>query len=83
MALRKDVVLDRIEILRDGTIQVRLSSEIYDDNELVGERYSRTVYTPLTDPASIPNAKVRRICQFIWTPEVIAAYTAALPPVGV
>ena len=77
MALTKQRVFDRIEILRDGVVQVRESIEVNDDGELVGQRYVRTVLTPLTDPATITNGRLRQICQVVWTQAVKDAYVAA------
>ena len=78
MALTKNVVIDKIEILRNGVVQVRSSTEFFDDDELMGQRYHRVVYNPLTDLNTIPNQRVRAICNFIWTDAVKAAYQAEL-----
>lgn len=76
MALTKNTVIDKIEILRNGVVQVRTSTEFFDDNELMGQKYHRVVYNPLTDLNDIPNQRVRAICNFIWTDAVKAAYIA-------
>lgn len=75
--LTKKTEIDKIEILRDGVVQVRESQEIFDGDELLAQRFRRFVLTPIMDPATIPQPRVRRICEFIWTPQVIADYQAA------
>lgn len=79
MALTKTRQIDRIEILRDGVIQIREVTEIRDDNELLAERYHRYVHVPTDNLIDIPNPRLRNICQTVWTPAVIAVYIATLP----
>jgi hypothetical protein len=75
MALTKDIVIDKIEILEDGMIQVRRAVRVYDDGVLIGERYNRNAHPPTTDPATLP-AKIAAIANVVWTPAVISAYRA-------
>ena len=85
MALSKQQVIDRIEILEDSTIQVRQRLTAYDDDgSKIGERYLRYVLTPGQDVTAQPT-KIRQIANVIWTPQVIADYAAkqaaiAAPP---
>lgn len=77
MALSKQTVISKIEVLEDETIQMQRALRVFDDDgTLIGERFHRMVFPPTTDPATLP-VRVRRIAQLIWTPEVIAAYQAA------
>lgn len=79
MALTKQLVIDRIEILEDSTIQVRQRLTAYDDDgSKIGERYSRYVLAPGQDVTAQP-AKIRQIAQVLWTPQVIADYQAKHP----
>jgi hypothetical protein len=71
--LTKDTVIDKIEILEDGVIQVRRAMRVLEDGVLVGERYARNVHPPTTDPASLPN-KIAAIANIVWTPAVVQAY---------
>jgi len=50
MALEERTVVDRLEILRDGTVQVREAIEIVDDvtGEVKASRYHRRT-VPITD----------------------------------
>lgn len=65
-----------IGILDDGQIEFRKTRVIMDGIEFVGEKHHRQVLEPGQDVTAQP-AKVRQICQLIWTPAVIAAYLAA------
>ena len=76
MALSKNTVIDRIEILETGHIQVRRATYIEEDGVRVTDpRYSRRVYEP-GDDVGVEHAKVRAIASVVWTPAVIAAHLA-------
>lgn len=48
--MRKQTVIDQIEITRDGTINIRLSKEVVDDDESVIQIGNhRTVLPPVAD----------------------------------
>jgi hypothetical protein len=46
MPLTKETAVDKIEVLEDGTIQVRLAVRILEDEEIISERYRRRVIKP-------------------------------------
>ena len=76
MALTKQLVIDRIEILEDGTLQVRQRlTALDDDGSKIGERYNRYVLTPGQDVTAQPT-RIRQIAGVVWTPQVIADYQA-------
>jgi hypothetical protein len=77
MALSKQSVIDRIEVLEDGELQVRRAVRVFDDADLVAERYSRVVYVPGTDVTTLP-PRVQVIANAVWTPAVIQAYREKL-----
>lgn len=80
MAISKATVIDRIEILEDGVIQVRQALRAFDDDGTqIGQRFHRFLYVPTTALAEIPFVKVRAIANLVWTPQVIADYRAANP----
>ncbi len=76
MALTKQVVIDKIEILEDETIQYRLATRVFDDGVLIGENYHRL--SPLTPGDSLVgiDARVRAIANLLWTPAVVNAAAA-------
>lgn len=71
--LNKKIILDKIEILRDNTIQVRWAKEVYDDGEILGQQFMRTVFHPGDDITSV-DEKIQSICNLLWTPAVVEAY---------
>jgi len=75
MALEKVEVTDKIEVLENGTIQVRCATRVLEDGVVLSSSFHRHVLHPnqdLTDECP----KVTAIAQATWTPEVIAAYEA-------
>jgi len=79
MAITKQLVIDKIEILEDGVIQVRRVLRVLDDDgTVIGERYQREAFVPTTPLPTVTSARVRAHAQLEWTPQVIAAYEAKL-----
>lgn len=76
MALEKKEVIDLIETLENGCIQVRNKTVILEEGEEINSKYHRHVIVP-GDDYSQEDAKVQAICAVIQTPEVVAAYQAA------
>lgn len=75
MSLSKTTVIDRIEVFEDGQIQVRQAQVITDSGNEIARNFSRWVLTPGED-VSTQDAKVKAICNAVWTSEVISAYQA-------
>jgi hypothetical protein len=80
MALEKKVVVDLIETLESGVVQVRTKTAILEDGKEISSKFHRHVVAPGAD-YSAEDAKVQAICAAIHTPEVIAAYEASQVPV--
>lgn len=78
MALLDKTVYDSITILEDGQIQLRRSRVIIDNDGVseISRTYFRQVLEPGQDVTGFP-PKVRGLCGFVWTPQVIADYQAA------
>ena len=77
MSLEKIIVVDQIEVLENGCVQVRTASKILEDSKEVNRTFHRHVVAP-GDDYSAEDAKVQAICAAVHTPEVVAAYQAAL-----
>lgn len=75
--LSKTVVLDRLEVLEDGVIQIREKTTVLEDSVELSASYHRWAVSP-GDDVSNQDPKVQAIAAVIWTPEVVAAYKAAL-----
>jgi hypothetical protein len=76
MVLDKNVVVDLIEVIENGCIQVRTKTAIKEDGIEISSKFHRHVVVPGADVSS-EDAKVQAIAASIHTPEVIAAYQAA------
>lgn len=76
MALEKITVVDRIEVIENGCVQVRTRTSILEDGKQISGAFHRHVVAP-GDDYSKEDARVQSICAATHTPEVIEAYKAA------
>ena len=77
MSLEKQTKIDRIEVVENGTVQVRQATIITDNGNQVSRTYHRWCIAPDED-YSTQEQQVQDICKVSHTPEVIAAYQAQL-----
>ena len=75
--LEKIVSVDLIEVVENGSIQVRTKTAIVEDGKHISGTFHRHVVVPGSD-VSGEDAKVQAIAASIHTAEVIAAYQASL-----
>jgi hypothetical protein len=75
--LEKIVLVDRIEVVESGVIQVRTKTAIKEDGIEISSNFHRHVVVPGADVTD-EDAKVQAICAAMHTPEVIAAYQKAM-----
>ena len=80
--LEKIVSVDLIEVVENGTIQVRTKTAIMEDGQQISGTFHRHVVVPGAD-YSQEDAKVQAICAAVHTAGVIAAYEAAIAAQGV
>lgn len=74
--LTKETVIDKTEVLEDGTIQVREATYIVEDGvRILGPRYHRYVLRPGED-TSAATRRVQAVAAVVWTPDVVAAEQA-------
>ena len=76
MALTETIIIDKIELVENNSIQVRTATIIERDGTEIAKTYHRHVVAPGED-VSNEDAKVQTIANAIWTAEVIAAYQAS------
>ena len=76
MALEKIVSVDRIEVVENGSIQVRTKTAIMEDGKQISCAFHRHVVAP-GDDYSKQDARVKAICAATHTAAVVAAYKAA------
>lgn len=75
MSLSKEINIDKIEIVENGTVQVRQVTRIIEDGNELSKSYHRWTIAPGQDYSGQPD-NVKAICQAAHTPAVIAAYEA-------
>ena len=77
MSLDKQVLIDKIEIVENGTVQVRQATIITDNGNQVSRTFHRWCISPGED-YSTQEQQVQDICKVAHTLEVIAAYKTQL-----
>ena len=80
--LEKIVVVDRIEVIENGSVQVRTKTVIIEDGKQISGNFHRHVVAPGNDYSG-EDARVKAICAATHTADVIAAYKAAQAAQGV
>ena len=82
MALTKEVVVDKIEVLEMGQVQVRTATRVLEDGVALSSSFHRHVLSPSvkTDDTwgdtdiSGEDARVQAVATATWTAEVKTAY---------
>jgi hypothetical protein len=77
--LEKVTIVDRIEVIENGCVQVRTKTAIMEDGVEISSKFQRYVVAP-GDDYSAEDARVKAICAAMHTPKLIAAYKAAQIP---
>jgi hypothetical protein len=77
MALEKVEIVDRIEVLENGIVQVRTKTDIMEDGKQISGTFHRRVVAP-GDDYSGEDARVQAICSVTHTTAVVSAYQAAI-----
>ena len=75
--LEKLTLVDRIEIVENGTLQVRTKTAIKEDGVEISGIFHRHVVSPGDDYEG-EDARVQAICAATHTADVIAAYKDSL-----
>ena len=73
--LEKVQVVDKIEVLENGCVQVRTKTAIMEDGKQISGTFHRHVVAP-GDDYSQEDARVQAICAAAHTAEVCAEYQA-------
>ena len=82
MALTKEIVVDKIEVLEKGQVQVRTATRIKEDGVQLSQAYSRHILVPSTKDSgswadtdiSGEDASVQAQANAKWTAAVKTAY---------
>lgn len=76
MALKKVDIVDKIEVLENGSVQVRTKTIIFEDNKQIGGSFHRHVVMP-GDDFSKEDEKVKAVCSAVHTESVVKAHKAS------
>lgn len=77
MAFEKQIVVDQIETLENGCIQVRTCTRVTEDGSVLSNSFHRHVVVPGAD-YSKEAQRVKDMCALIHTPEVVSAYQSSV-----
>ena len=77
MALIEKIIVDKIELIENNSIQVRTATIIEKDGTELTRTFHRHVVAPGEDITN-EDPKVQAIANAIWTEEIIAAYSASI-----
>jgi len=70
----EEVVVDKIEILKNGIVQVRYATIVYKDGTEITKTYLREIIEPDEDIEEIEDAKVKSVAEVIFTEDVKKKY---------
>ena len=84
MALTKETVVDKIEVLEMGQVQVRTATRVKEDGAVLSSSFHRHVVEPSTKASgswadtdiSGEDARVQAVANATWTDSVKTAYQA-------
>jgi len=82
MALTKNTIVDKIEVLEMGQVQVRTATRVMEDEAVLSSSFHRHVLAPSTKASgswadtdiSGEDARVQAVATATWTSEVKTAY---------
>lgn len=77
MAFSERKIIDKIEVVETGAIQVREVTRVFNDDELIAQTFHRWSFAPGSDVSSMPE-NVQAVANAIWTDKVIADYMEAI-----
>lgn len=73
--LEKKIVVDKIEVIEKGSVQVREATRILEGGVIISETFHRHVIDPGEDYSN-EDPKVQAICAVVHTQEVIDAWAS-------
>jgi len=82
VALTKEIIVDKIEVLEMGQVQVRTATRVMEDGAVLSSSFHRHVVMPSTKASgswadtdiSGEDARVQAVANATWTSEVKTAY---------
>lgn len=82
MALSEQSIVDKIEVIENGSLQVRTANVILRDDEEISRSFHRHVLPPGSD-LSGEDERVAAVATATWTDEVVADYEKSQRNTGV
>ena len=82
MALEKVQIVDKIEVVENGCVQILTKTVILENGQQISGSFQRHIIAPGDDYAE-EDVRVKAICSATHTADVIAAYQAAIAAKGV
>jgi len=73
VAIVEQKLIDKIEVVETGAIQVREATRILKDGEIIAQTYHRWSFAPGSDVSEMPD-NVQAVAKAIWTDNVISDY---------
>jgi len=77
MALTKTIVVDKIEVLEMGQVQVRTATVVAEDGVELSRSFHRHVLEPGDDTTGQED-RVAAVAAATWTPAVVTAWDASV-----
>jgi hypothetical protein len=76
MAITKELIVDRIEVVENGCVQVRTATRIMEDGKEISSTFHRHVIAPGEDYSHETN-RVKAVCAATHDEWTVAEYKAA------
>ena len=77
MTLTKETIVDKIEVLEMGQIQIRTATRIKENGVAISSTFSRKVIEPDATDITKEDSRVQKIANAVWTAPVKSSYIAA------
>jgi hypothetical protein len=71
--LEKQESYSKIEVLESGVVQLRKTTTILDDGQVLSQAHHRSIVKPNDDISHLPD-NVQAVCNAFWTDELIANF---------
>jgi hypothetical protein len=67
--LEKQETYSKIEVLESGVVQLRKTTKVLDDGEIISQSHHRSIVKPNDDISYLPE-NVQAVCNAYWTDDI-------------
>jgi len=67
--LEKQESYSKIEVLESGVVQLRKTTKVLDDGEIISQSHHRSIVKPNDDISHLPQS-VQDVCNAYWTEDI-------------